>query len=451
MKILQVLHSFLPHTSAGTEVYAYKLSKALSKNNEVVIFFRIKDNRIKEYGLTRDKFDGIETFSLNNTFSSCSSFEETYTNGEIDNSFAQFLNKINPDVVHIHSLIFLSHGIVKEIKKKGIPVVFTLHDYGLLCYRGQLMKDGLTVCKEDSILECEACLKYLLRIKKHSMRFYAFLRAQNALSLLKFFKKIYFLVVKKKAENGVGKFKESAKCVCSDIDLFIAPSHFIKNKFIANGIPKDKVIYSPYGFDKSNFSYSRIKKADSETLKFGYMGTLLPLKGLAILISAFKELEYNKSELLVYGKIFHYGGFESYPNALRKLIRGDNRIKLMGGYDNKDAGRIMSGIDVLVVPSIWLENSPLVIQEAFLSGTPVIASRIGGIPELVSDGVNGLLFNPGDANGLKEKMEYIINNPGILTKFRKNMPKVKSIEENAEEIGQIYADLVPIIVSREIT
>jgi len=426
----------LPYTSAGTEVYTYNLSKELSKDNEVVIFFRVKDDKSKEYAVTSSSYKGLKTYALNNTFRSSGSFEDTYTNKEIDDNFAKLLSEINPDVVHIHSLIFLSHGIVNEAKKKGIPVVFTLHDYGLLCYRGQFMKDGLAVCSGDSIRECESCLKYLLKIKKNSMRFYAFLRARSAL-LLRFLKKIYFLMVKKE-DNGVGKFKESSKRVCSDIDVFVAPSRFIKDKFISSGLPEKKIIYSQYGIDINPCG----PKIESNIFRFGYMGTLLPLKGPAVLISAFKEMKYKNLQLLIYGKLFRYGGFESYPESLKKMIGEDGRIKLMGGYDNKDAGKILSNIDALVVPSTWLENAPLVIQEAFLSETPVIASRIGGIPELVIHGKNGLLFDPGDSKDLKEKMEYIIKNPGALEGFKKNISKIKSIEENAKEIESIYADLV---------
>ena len=85
----------------------------------------------------------------------------------------------------------------------------------------------------------------------------------------------------------------------------------------------------------------------------------------------------------------------------------------MGGFVNADVQNIFREIDVLVVPSIWYENAPLVIQEAFLSRTPVIASRIGGIPELVKDGVNGLLFDAGDPRDLKAKLEYVMNYPEV--------------------------------------
>jgi glycosyltransferase involved in cell wall biosynthesis len=102
----------------------------------------------------------------------------------------------------------------------------------------------------------------------------------------------------------------------------------------------------------------------------------------------------------------------------------------------------MSGIDVLVVPSIWPENAPLVIQEAFMARVPVIASHVGGIPELVRDGQNGLLFETGNSVDLQAKMERLIDDPSLLPIYSGNAERIKSIEENAAELEQIYERLI---------
>ena len=96
---------------------------------------------------------------------------------------------------------------------------------------------------------------------------------------------------------------------------------------------------------------------------------------------------------------------------------------------------------LLVVPSIWQENAPLVIQEAFLAKTPVIASRIGGIPELVQDHRNGLLFEPGNPLDLYNKIRMIIDTPDYINKLKENIPAVKSIEEDSLELEKIYRSL----------
>jgi len=440
MNILQVVHSFLPYTMAGTEVYSYTLSKELSKKNKVFVFFRIKNTAEKEYFLNRSNFDGLETYAVNKTFKFCNSFEETFNDAAIDEKFRMVLDEVSPDIVHIHHLLFLSHGIVREIKKRNIPIAYTLHDYWLMCYRGQLVKEDLSLCESGPCPECLFCLRYLLGIKKYSLYLYSFLRVWLSPAGINVLKKVYLLFKNRKFANEFEIWKRSLRDIRMKIDLFIAPSYFIKNKFSKFGIQDDRIVYLPYGFDHKNHMVN--KKTKSYKIRFGFMGTLLPVKGLDVLISAFKKVYGDGAVLSIYGKLFAYSGFESYPEKLRKDSIEDTRIKLKGGYDHKDISDILADIDVLVVPSVWQENAPLVIQEAFLSKTPVIASKIGGIPELISHGENGLLFEPGDINDLQSKMQYILDNPNIIDEFQDNIPKIKSIEENAAELEEIYNKLI---------
>ena len=130
-----------------------------------------------------------------------------------------------------------------------------------------------------------------------------------------------------------------------------------------------------------------------------------------------------------------------YYAHVRRMARNP-RIQFPGMFDNAEVGRILSGIDVLIVPSVWPENSPVTIHEAYLAKIPVIASRIGGIPELVQDGVNGFLFTPGDATDLLSKINLFIEDRSLLERLRANIGPVKSIEENARELEGIYQELI---------
>lgn len=274
------------------------------------------------------------------------------------------------------------------------------------------------------------------------MLFYYFLRKKKAILLLSFLKKLYFFFVKEDTNGGIDEFQKSSRYIYSAVDLFIAPSRFVKNKFIENKAPLEKIIYFTCGFNKSRFSHLPKKNIASNIFTFAYIGTLLPMKGVDILISAFKGLKNRNIELSIYGRLFSYSGFEYYPKFLKKITKGDERIKFKGEYNNNEVNLIFSNISILVVPSVWLENSPFVVQEAFLSKTPVIGSRIGGMPELVLDGINGLLFNPGDAQDLQNKMEYVLDNPDVIRRFKENIPEVKSIENNSRETEEIYSKLI---------
>ncbi|MFA6271448.1 MAG: glycosyltransferase family 4 protein [Candidatus Paceibacterota bacterium] len=446
MKILQVVHGFPPENIAGTEVYTYNLAKALKKNHEIFVFYRTADFSKKEYVISRREEEGLKLFSINNTFRDYTSFESTYKDGRLAEKFGQVLDEIKPDIVHVQHLLYLSTKMIEEVKMRGIPVVFTLNDFWLLCPQGQLFKGGQTVCEGADGAECLSCVLYQLGIRKNVAYFYAMVRKftpgwffQVAKNLYLLYAKTFFLRGKQVQEpihDRINWMKE----VCSKIDLFIAPSEFIRRRFVAFGVPEARIKFSAYGFDTQKITVSQ--KPPAKLLRFGFIGTLMPAKGAHVLIRSFREIESDRAELRIYGKAFSYkSALGDYVGRI-KAEAGKKNIKFLGGFAHADINRIFKEIDVLVVPSIWYENAPLVIQEAFLARIPVIASRIGGIPELIRDGDNGFLFDAGDSKGLKEKLEYVISHPEVLNKFRTLVPTVKNLEENAEEVAGVYRQLL---------
>lgn len=445
MKIAQVIHSFPNYNVAGTEVYTYNLTKKLAERNKVDIFCRINDPNIKEYELIKENYNGLSIYTINNTFKDYISFKQTYKNDYIAEKFGKFLDETTPDIIHIQHLMFLSVSIIEEIEKRNIPVVFTLHDYWLFCPQSQLLRSNMVDCKEYNYLECTDCVAHQLIINKGLIRSYRSLHKIIPVQVLHLFKQGCLSYVKsitlfqKKTSGQIKQRLEYIKEVCEKVNLFIAPSVFIKKKFLDFGISTDRIIISRYGINRNPFVNSYKKKSDK--LRFAYIGTLLPHKGVHVMIKAFNRIKHDRVELSIYGKLYPYAGFEYYPNYLKKLAKNRN-IRFMGGFDNNDISDIFANIDVLIVPSIWPENSPLVIQEAFLARTPVIASDIGGIPELVKHNINGLLFRANEPNDLYDKIKLIIDNPSDIEKLKQSFPVIKSIEENARELEKLYHILV---------
>ena len=452
MKILHIVHGFPPHNTAGTEIYTYNLSKELLRGHEVSVFYRISELTKKEYELDCDKSSGLNIFTVNNTFRFCDSFEKFYRNDAITKQFIRVLDQIKPDIVHIQHLIFLSTTIIDEVKKRGIPIVYTLHDYWLICPQWHFLKKDLSVCDNNDTSGCIDCLDYQLSIKKLPKNIYLALRNVIPDLLVYFLKNIYLNLVKASANpqemlEKIEIRRAHIKELCSKVDLFIAPSQFLRKKFMEFGVPGDKIKLIPYGIKTESFREFRRKLSDK--VRFGFIGTILPAKGLDTLIKAFNRIKDVRAELKIYGRLFPYNGFEFYPRHIKKLVKNRN-IKFMGGFDHKDIFDVFSEIDVLLFPSIWNENCPLTILEAFSTGTPVIASRIGGVPELVSDGLNGLLFNPEDDDELSKKIEYIINKPDVIDNFRYNIGRVKNIEDNAKEMEEIYSGMMEKIAIQAI-
>ena len=144
----------------------------------------------------------------------------------------------------------------------------------------------------------------------------------------------------------------------------------------------------------------------------GFHGTIAEHKGLHVLVDAFRRLpESAGATLRICGGI---GDFPDYTAAVLEAIDRDPRINLAGRIPQEQMARELEQIDVLVVPSIWYENAPLVVYSAFAAGVPVVATDLGGMSEVVVDGQNGLLFAPADAAGLAAQLLRLAAEPGLL-------------------------------------
>lgn len=414
MKILQIVHCFPPESMTGAEIYAYNLSRELSIKHKVSVFYRINNVRYENYEIIKGNYDGLDVYKINNLLRGYSSIGDIYINREIEKRFVSVLDEVKPDIVHIQHLLFLSTGMIYEIKKRNIPIVFTLHDFWLICPKGQLLKNNLNICKGPESSNCLCCLA-------------------AGLSIRAFAKKI----IKYLTPNQPVKQKRPALKDLSDcIDIFIAPSKFLRDKFIEYAMPSEKIIYSDNGMDLSLFK--DIKKTDTNVIRLGFIGTLIPSKGVHVLIEAFNKLNKDILRLDIYGK---ETSSRSYYKKIRKMAENNKNIKFKGEFNNKDVAKVFREIDILIFPSLWHENSPLVLHEAIITKTPVIASRIGGASEFVKDGLNGMFFERNDVKGLYHILKGF-ERKNMLQDFNMDVVSIKQIQENSSEIEEIYAGLI---------
>ncbi len=399
LRVLQVIHGFPPYYMAGSEVYTYKLTKALASlpGTEVSVFSRVEDPYPTPYSMRREDFDGIPVYRIVKG-SRDYLFEDKYLDPRVDDAFRKFLAEIHPDIVHIGHLSHLSTNLVAIAKAAKIPVVFTLHDYWMQCLRGQLITSKMQLCPGPSEDRCVTCMRYYFRSAKEAREHYR-------------------------------QWDAHARAICAQVDHFIAPCRFLQKKFEEWGIPADRISYLDYGFDGTPFQ--NFKKESSPKIRFGFTGRIIPVKGVDLLIEAINGLDPSLVELNI------FGASNSETPYLKRLVKNGN-VKFLGDYDNRDIADVFQEIDVLIVPSRWYENSPLVIHEAFLAGVPIITANIGGMAELVKDGENGLLFQVNDPKDLQAKMQRFLDHPELLHTLTKPVTPVRSIQEDAQDILAIY-------------
>lgn len=436
MKIVQVVHGFPPKQTSSIENYTFALCKELSRNQDVTVYARDSDFTSPDCAESEETVQGIRVRRINNRLEFPHYYD--YDNKVITNSFQKFLSEEKPDLVHIQHMMGLSASMVRAARDFGVPVTMTLHDYWLLCRRMSLLRPNFEVCSGPGAKKCQDCrfreldrfiLPYLGRAALQGIpdRLFDDIAQKGALRR--------FDGSDSWADRNLAAHvsrTEYLRMMMDRINRFISPSEFVRELFSKKGVPSSKIICVPHGLPVS--SAGSVAKKSSEVLRFGYMGTVNWHKGVHVLVQAFNELRGERAELRVCGA----APSATYLGYLRSINRNE-KTRFLGTY--QDASSALSEIDVLVIPSIYYESFSLAMREAFLTQTPVIASRIGALPEGIDDGRNGLLFEAGNARDLLSKIKFLLANPRVAHEMSERVPPVKTMQEHAEEIEAIYKAL----------
>jgi GT2 family glycosyltransferase len=221
-------------------------------------------------------------------------------------------------------------------------------------------------------------------------------------------------------------------------DVAISPSLHLRDRFVAAGFPAATIRVSPLGIEPPRHFTTR--SPSSAPLRLAYLGSLMASKAPHVLLEALPLLPPGSVTVDLFGDVVPYHGDDSYADRLAPLLSPD-AVRMHGTISHDRVPDTLSRVDALVVPSIWEENCPLVIREAFAMGVPVIASRIGGIPETVVDGAGGLLFTPGDSSDLARVLRGLIAQPGQLDRLRAKIPPVRTLDDDLSAVRALYEEL----------
>jgi glycosyltransferase involved in cell wall biosynthesis len=421
MRILEVIHDFLISCRAGSEYHCYYLSRELSRNHEVKLFFTIPDDGSQEK-LNEGQYDGISYWALKKNYPSFYHHPFQERDRRVDTYFSALIDDFKPDLIHFQHLINLSWNLPTLAKKKGIPTFFTLHDYWLLCPKITFLDSDHSICDDNAPRKCVQCL---CQETSSATAHYAAKYAKKAAAFCS-------LLLWR---------SQWVKRVLRDIELFIAPSRFLQEKYVQHGLSREKVVLVRHGLDINLFR--GIKRTPSSTIRFGFFGSISAHKGIYLLIDAFNMIS-GSADLKIFGKVPEH----ILPELSRKIK--NPRIRIMGEMTGSDKTKAFSELDVMIVPSLCYENSPLTISEALLAKMPVICSDIGGMSELVENGKNGFTFPVGDCGKLAEKIDLFIKNPDLVCQFASNISAVNDIRTNAEEILRLYTNLAALPRRREL-
>ncbi|WP_163783376.1 glycosyltransferase [Myxococcus vastator] len=425
MKVLKVIHGYPMRYNAGSEVYSQTLCHGLAERHDVHVFTREENAFAPDFHLReeRDQEDPRVTLHIVNN----PRLKDRYRATGIDQRFAELLDRLRPDIIHVGHLNHLSTSLLREAALREVPIVFTLHDYWLMCPRGQFMQ----MFPEDPGDLWAACAGQ--EDRKCAERCYA----------------RYFSGAPEEHEADVAYWTQwvarrmrHVREMCEFVDLFIAPARYLHARYREGfGLPESKLVYLDYGFARERMSGRR--RVPGEPFTFGYIGTHVPAKGIHDLILAFGKLA-GDARLRIWGR--HRGQDTEALKEIAASLPADvaRRVEWLPEYTNREIVRdVFDRCDAIVVPSIWVENSPLVIHEAQQARLPVITADVGGMAEYVHHEVNGLIYKHRSVDSLAEQMQRLTQEPalgvrlgarGYLLSESGDIPKVSDHVRTVERI-----------------
>ena len=450
LRVLHAIHDFLPRHQAGSEIYAATLAKSLQRRGHHVTILAATYDPVRRHGETIWRvFDGLPVVEVVNNWT-FDGFASAWSAEELDRVFEAVLDATGPDVLHCHNLLNLSLALPAIARASGAAVVGTLHDYTLVCPSGgqRIHKAERHVCHT---IEPDRCARCFRQSPFHAQMLFGRaltrpgggLAARLAIGARRHAPGLMNRLASAAAhvERDLGPSAEqisarldAARAAFAEFDYVAAPSRALAREFARLGFETARLAVSDYGFP---IQPPRHRAPGTGPLRVGYVGTLVWHKGVHTLIEAVHRVPAGRIETLIFGDT---ETFPDYTAELRRLATGAS-VRFMGRFDRDDSAAVYDQLDVLVVPSIWLENSPLVIHEAFMAGVPVVWSRIGGIPDLVEDGISGLLVDPGSPDALAQALEMLAADRPRLEAMAERLPAVKSIDEDAREWEEIYRSL----------
>ncbi len=368
------------YARGGACSYMFALTNLLeSKGHEIVPFSMHHpenfDSAYSEYFVSGiDYVESLRRFGIGTGLKVVS--RAVYSR-EAKNKIGRLIDDTVPDIAHLQNIHnHLTPAILYSLKQRNIPVVWTLHDYKMICPNTSFLRDGHV---------CERCKK----TRYYNAPFAKCKKGSFAASLL----------------AGAESYVHRTLNIQKMVDVFVAPSDFLRSKLIEFGLDGRRIVTLP-NFIRPVRSTSPVVKGDYVL----YSGRLSPEKGADVLIEAARHIK---------GAHFVIAGDGPERAALEKKAAGvtSSRIDFLGHQSREKMMELTKAARFVVLPSKCYENCPYSILEAFACGKPVVGARTGGVPEMISDGGEGLLFEPGNASDLAEQIQRLFRDDGLLNEM----------------------------------
>ncbi len=422
MNVLYIAHYYPPFAVGGVEDHTRYLARAMrDAGHEVRVFHGVIDQGFDDYHVLEHEVDGILCTAISVDLKTITDFSGTWKQKEVERIFDGYVARHRFDVAHAMHLTRLSTGMVDVLRRREVPRVLTLHDYWMQCARGQRVRPDGGTCFEIDEARCAECVGSW--IDGHDGTKPRWKRALLGLAGRK---------GERRHREKIAERREDMQRAIEGFDLVLTASGFTRDTFREWGIRKE-IRVEPQGVDPKLADGYR--ETPAPRLRFGFLGRMMGTKGLEVLIDAFERLDLE-ADLVIHGV-----GDPEYVEGLKRRSKHP-RIRFAGPFEQKDLAKVYATFDVQVVPSTWLECSPLVLQTASLFRKPAIVASIGGLVEMVRDGVDGLRFAVGDPADLAAKMRSLVVDRAAVARMSAAILPARSTAAYADAIARHYEALI---------
>ncbi|MGN6368156.1 MAG: glycosyltransferase family 4 protein [Phycisphaerae bacterium] len=454
MKLVLTTHQFLPEYSSGTELIVYNTAKELQRRgHDVTIVTAAPHDTNKPLPQRADHylFDNLPVHRYWHTYEIADGqhniFQSEYNYRSFYRWFRNFLFHHKPDLVHFIHLSRLSASAIDAAVANNIPRLFTATDFWAICPFSQLRLPDGSMCPGPKP-GATNCIRHLMDVfqppaeaEKLRQKSDLSLRLRVQLTRWGRYKEDPFAQYWRIIADRPLFIRERLQ----QLDRIIVPSTTMQKLMIDNGAPAEKVVKLPYGVRSEQIERST-NKGTHPTLRILFIGQIFEHKGCHLLIDAVRSLPLELNlRLRLYGDLTQD---PAYVATLRTRAANDPRIELMGRFPNTDVSNILKDADLLVVPSLWYENTPLVIYEAMAAGVPVIASDLAGTAEAIKPETNGLLFQTGNTQDLAKQLRRLAEDRALVARLAEKTERPLTIAENVTALEKIYNEILARSESR---
>ncbi len=428
MRILYAVHHLPPRHTGGAENRAYRTARWMAAQGHQVSVICFERQVHTDWSDSVEHGISIRRLSLDR-FIDASRIVWTFDEPRVEEHFRGVLRDLQPELVHVIGGYLVTAGGIRAALAAGVPVVITLTDFWFICPRITLLKGDGSVCPGPPAdpMGCVQCLA------EESRRYRLLTEYLPAVSV-----SLWRHLPPHPHARSRARLIDQRRNVLREVLLgcrvLICPSEFLRNKYVEQGVPGDRCVVMRQGH---SLGKAPPKARPIRPFTFGYSGQIKPHKGVDLLLEAAARLSHRglKFKVAIYGDQSETSGF---VEALKARHQGD-WLEWRGTYEADQTAEVMSGIDALIVPSRWYENSPNVILEAQAMRVPVVATRLGGMAELVRHDVDGLLFELNDPEDLARQLERLIAEKDLSNRLSASAPQPKPLETEMLELSHLYA------------